>query len=403
MKKNLLSIVYLLIVFGFLFGQTKQQSAFTKIQNHNTYQRCGTMQHMQYLFSNNPGLEQKLKDDEIKLQQSIANQANNIPLKIAPIMTIPTVVHIVWRTGAENISDAQALAMIDRMNEDFRRLNADAVNTPADFLSVAADMEIEYCLALVDPSGNPTNGITRRQTTVTSFSTNDDVKFTANGGDDAWDVTQYFNIWICNLSGNLLGYGEFPTGPPVSNTFGAVQDFCNSDGSCPPFDMNRTMVHELSHCFRLRHIWGDDAGACSGSDLVGDTPNQANSTSGCPGFPTTDACSPSPPGIMFMNYMDYSADACYNMFTLGQKTRARAAITNFLSSLLTSTVCGAPTALDAGISTIISPTGTFCADSIFPVVTLKNFGSNTLTSVDIEYQLDGGPINTLFWTGNLIT
>jgi len=226
MKRTIFFLAAFLFIINCLFGQTRRYSANAVSQKNsvkqvkkfhnsnivnNTHERCGTMQHMQYLFSKNPGLEQKLKDDEIKFQQRIANQTNNIPLKIAPIMMIPVVVHIVWRTNAQNISDAQALAMIDRMNEDFRRLNADAVNTPADFLSVAADMEIEFCLASVDPSGNPTTGIVRRQTTVTSFSTNDDVKFTANGGDDAWDVTQYFNIWICNLSGGLLGYGEFPS------------------------------------------------------------------------------------------------------------------------------------------------------------------------------------------------
>ncbi|PCJ84382.1 MAG: hypothetical protein COA57_09285 [Flavobacteriales bacterium] len=302
---------------------------------------CGQNTHEDYLRLNDPLYDQKKAQAELQLQKAITKSQQNQSKTPPPVYTIPTVVHVVYRTATENLTDAQVITMIADLTADFRRTNSDASNTPAAFLGVAADMEIEFCLAQVDPSGNATNGIERRQTTVTSFTTNDAVKFFSSGGLDSWNVNDYFNIWLCNLGGGLLGYGEFPTGTP-SNTYGAVSHYCTAKGTCPPYNLNRTTTHEMSHCFNLRHIWGDDGGSCAGSDLVGDTPNQADNTFGCPSYPTTDGCSPSSPGIMFMNYMDYSNDACMNMFTEGQKTRARNAITAYYPSLITSTKCTPP-------------------------------------------------------------
>ena len=92
------------------------------------------------------------------------------------IITIPVVVHVVWNTTTENISDAQIFSQITVLNEDFRRDNITAINTPSVWQGIAADCEIEFCLADTDPNGNPTTGITRTQTPETSFSMNDDVK-----------------------------------------------------------------------------------------------------------------------------------------------------------------------------------------------------------------------------------
>ena len=152
---------------------------------------------------------------------------------------------------------------------------------------------------------------------------------------------RYFNIWICNLGGGVLGYAQFPW-QGINNTYGVVVHYCTVKGTCPPYDSNRTVVHEVGHALGLYHIWGDDGGACTGSDQVSDTPNQANATFGCPSFPKTDACSPLSPGIMFMNYMDYSDDSCMNLFTQGQKTRMQAAINTYLTNLVSSNVCTSP-------------------------------------------------------------
>ena len=56
---------------------------------------------------------------------------------------------------------------------------------------------------------------------------------------------------------------------------------------------------------------------------------------------------------------------------------------------------------DAGISAVISPSGTICDVSATPEATLRNYGSNALTSVTINSQVDGGATSTYNWTGNL--
>jgi hypothetical protein len=71
----------------------------------------------------------------------------------------------------------------------------------------------------------------------------------------------------------------------------------------------------------LIHIWGDDGGSCAGSDLVDDTPNQADENYGCPIFP---AISCNNEGDMSMNYMDYTYDRCMYMFSKGQEARSLA-------------------------------------------------------------------------------
>ena len=141
---------------------------------------CGTMEYLNYLKSTDPQNRERMQKNEIKIAKWIKENANNLN-KSSNIITIPVVVHVVWNTNSENISDNQVLSQITILNEDFRRLNADASNTPAAFQAVAADSEIEFCLATIDPNGNSTTGITRTQTSQSSFSTNDGVKFSSSG------------------------------------------------------------------------------------------------------------------------------------------------------------------------------------------------------------------------------
>ena len=356
---------------------------------------CGTTEHMDYLKSQRPNLETELQQAEILIQQWIAANPDRGTATLTD--TIPVVVHIVYNTSAENISDNTVLNTILGLNQDFGRTNPDAGNTPAIWQPIARSLGIQFCMAQRDPSGAPTNGIERRQTSATSFS-GDEVKSFATGGMDAWDVSRYFNIWICNLVTGLGGYAEFPT-TVLSNTYGIVIDYATVGSG------GWVVSHESGHCFNLRHIWGDDSGACTGSDQVSDTPNQADATSSpCPSFPELDACQTASPGIMFMNYMDYGSAACKNMFTLGQQTRAQSAMHNLAyASLLTSDGCDAvilqPT--DAGSPAVVAPVTLECSDPITPVVRIRNWGTNTLTSVTINYRIDVNPLQTFAWSGSL--
>ena len=205
------------------------------------------------------------------------------------VYNIPVVVHVLWNTNAENISDAQIQSQIDILNEDFRRLNTDAANTPSSFQSLAADTEIDFCLATTDPNGVASTGITRTQTSETSFSINgSDMKSTSSGGIDPWNQDDYLNIWVCDLSGGILGYATPPSnfnnpqdgvviGYKYFGTIGAVQS---------PYNLGRTATHEVGHWLNLRHIWGDSN---CGDDFCNDTPEHSGSNYGCPSFPSISA------------------------------------------------------------------------------------------------------------------
>lgn len=210
---------------------------------------------------------------------------------------------------------------------------------PAAFSPLAGDARIEFKLATTDPGGNPTDGVTRTRTTADSFDSTDKMKFSSSGGHDAWPSDEYLNLWVCQLSGGLLGYAQFPGGP--FNTDGVVvthTGFGNTGTAAPPFDKGRTTTHEIGHWLNLRHIWGDDGAGCSGSDFVSDTPNQGGSNTGKPVFPKV-SCSNGPNGDMFMNYMDYVDDDTMVMFTEGQILRMQACLDGPRSAIGESISC----------------------------------------------------------------
>lgn len=301
--------------------------------------RCATVEYVNRLKAENPNYEKNKMADESLIQEAIKNQ--QLSRNTNTIYTLPVVVHIIYRTTAQNISDAQILSQIEVLNEDFGRYNADTNQTPSFWKSIAGTSNFQFCLAKQDPSGAATNGIERRTTTTTTFSTNNNIKHYANGGLDAWDVNRYFNIWVCNLGSGLLGYAEPPSGIH-SNEYGVViiyDSFGRIGTVSTPYDKGRTTTHEIGHAFGMEHIWGDDNN-CSGSDGISDTPNQEIETYDCPiSYPKYDNCSPTGNGIMYMNYMDYTDDVCMNLFTVGQTSRMKLLMEAMYPTLLVSTAC----------------------------------------------------------------
>jgi hypothetical protein len=295
---------------------------------------CGTMEHLDEIKLNDPQVEQRMQVEESVIQNWIANNPESLMLNV---ITIPVVVHIVYKTSAQNISDNDVYSQIQVLNDDFRKTNSDASSVPSAFSGVAADCEIEFCLAVRDPSGNVTTGITRTSTTTSSFSGYTSMKYSSSGGQNAWNTSDYLNIWVCNLASGLLGFATFPGGNP--STDGIVCDYAyfGDISATYPYDKGRTATHEVGHWLNLRHIWGDSN---CGNDYVSDTPTQASSNGGCPSFPSTSNCTGNAPnGDMFMNYMDYTYDACMYMFSTGQKTRMRATLNGSRSSLQSSNGC----------------------------------------------------------------
>lgn len=362
---------------------------------------CGTMLHRHHQLQNDPLVVQNYA--LVSHQQNDWIRKNGENYRAGGITTIPVVVHVVYLSQAQNISDAHIQSQLDILNEDFRRLNADTVNTPSAFAPLMADCQIEFCLARRDPDGNPTTGIIRKQTYHPTFGMLDNVKFDSTGGSDAWPRDQYLNIWVCNLFGGLYGYAQFPGGPAATD--GIVVDYLNFGdiNVLAPFDLGRTATHEVGHWLGLYHTWGDDNGSCGGNDNVADTPNQADYSLGCPSFPLSDNCSPNTPGVMFMNYMDYSDDACSNGFTQGQSAVMQSVLSTSRQSILNSDGCVLPLLppTDAAVQEITAPIDSSCASSITPEFVLFNWGMDTLTSLDLNWQIDAGTIQTQTWTGSL--
>jgi hypothetical protein len=251
--------------------------------------------------------------------------------KKGPI-TIPVVVHVVYRTAAENISDAQIKSQIDALNRDYSAMNADKVNTPGVWAGLLQDSQIRFALTTKDPKGKPTTGITRTKTKAFAFTTHDKVKHVATGGADAWPSSKYLNLWACTLSDDLLGYAQFPGGDPATDGVVILNTAFGTTGTAAaPFNLGRTATHEVGHWLNLNHIWGDTSD-CSGTDHVADTPNAQFPNYHVPHFPHV-SCGNGPSGDMFMNYMDYVDDKAMVMFTHGQVARMQAALAGPRSSI----------------------------------------------------------------------
>ncbi|MEO8860648.1 MAG: M43 family zinc metalloprotease [Ginsengibacter sp.] len=296
-----------------------------------TAQRCGNTVNNQNTF-----LQPSLLTGSSHPTTTGSGARDTLPNEV---IVVPVVIHVLFHTNVQNISDAQVLSQLAVLNNDYRRLNADTANTPAAFKNVAADARIVFCLAKVDPSGRNTSGIVRKYTSAELFLTDDQMKFSATAGDDAWDSKKYLNIWVCNLFGRTLGYGLMPGAPPDKDGVVIQYNVFGTTGVVSaPFNKGRTATHEVGHWLGLRHLWGD---AVCGDDSIADTPPQQTNNTNCPVFPHMSNCSINSYGDMFMNFMDFTDDGCMNMFTKGQKTEMRGqfAVGNFRNSFLNSSAC----------------------------------------------------------------
>ena len=230
---------------------------------------------------------------------------------------IPVVVNVLYRTSAENISDARIAEQISVLNKDFGATNSDISKVPSEFSAVAAgDTKVRFRLAKT----------VRKSTTVRSWKTNDAMKKSSSKGIDATDPTQYFNIWVVGDMSSILGYATFPESSGLWND-GVVlaAPFVGVTGASAPYNLGRTATHEVGHYLNLRHIWGD---ANCGSDLVADTPTQTTANYGKPTYPLMNTCGGVSRSVMFMNYMDYVDDAAMFMFSAGQNDRMQAVLTS---------------------------------------------------------------------------
>jgi hypothetical protein len=270
--------------------------------------KCAAHDVLQEDLKNDPSLQKRMDDIERFTDEFVSQRR----LLSTGVIQIPVVVNVLYKTTAQNISDAQIQSQITALNNDFKALNTDYNNTPSLFQPLrSGNFGIEFVL----------DTVIRKSTTVTSWSTNNNMKKASSGGINPTSPTTKLNFWVCNMGNGILGYAQFPGGAAATdgvviddNAFGTVGTVTS------PFNKGRTATHEVGHWLNLRHIWGD---ATCGSDLVSDTPQHNAANYNCPTYPHYSTCTGTPIE-MTMNYMDYTNDACMYMFTTGQKTRAMA-------------------------------------------------------------------------------
>ncbi|GGG55425.1 zinc metalloprotease [Epilithonimonas arachidiradicis] len=230
---------------------------------------------------------------------------------------IPVVVNVLYKSSAENISDARIAEQIAILNADFAGTNTDATKIPTEFSGVkAGDTQVRFHLVKT----------VRKATTKTKWGTNDAMKKSSSGGIDATSPSNYFNLWVVGNMGGILGYATFPESAGLWNDGVVIAaPYFGKTGATAPYNLGRTATHEVGHYLNLRHIWGD---ASCGNDLVADTPTQTGANYGKPTYPLYNTCSGTSRSVMFMNYMDYVDDAAMFMFSAGQKARSQSVLTS---------------------------------------------------------------------------
>jgi len=367
----------------------------------HSQQRCATVEYEKIRRKLNPKLEdpaifEKWLNDKSSLKTQGTQKTQSTSYQV------PVVVHVIHNgepigTGT-NISDAQILSQITVLNEDFKRLNADASQTPTEFLNVAGSLDIQFVMAKQDPLGSSTNGIVRVKGSKTSWTFNDNEEFKSLS---YWSAENYLNIWVLNLT-DFLGYAQFPisslpgleNSPPDEKTDGvavAYQAFGKGPYVLEPrYNKGRTATHELGHFFGLKHIWDEISSGCTNdNDYVTDTPKQNSSTTTCPTHPQA----PCSANKMFQNYLDYTDDVCMNLFTIGQISRMKTVLSNSPRrlSLLSSPGLLSPTGDITNLKMIDleQPSPVSCKSNAVPVISIKNVGTISINSFNVEVLIDG--------------
>ncbi|MFN8298643.1 MAG: M43 family zinc metalloprotease [Chitinophagales bacterium] len=373
---------------------------------------CATTEIIKRQIAADPQLAQQYANALLQLKQGGEQRAAT---DIQQDVYVPIVFHIIHNGDAigtgENITDAQVLSQIDALNRDYNALDPANANVPSAFVGVLGNPHIHFCLARFDPNGTPTTGILREQFTQTSWNS-DSIIDNYLKPSTIWDHTRYLNIWSVRMGGQLvtdgvLAYSSFPFfGGTTKDGVVARYNTIGTTGTLlAGYNLGKTITHEVGHWFGLQHVWGDDSGKCAGeqgagNDGISDTPDQADMNFGCPSFPHVSCTGSAPNGDMFMNYMDYTDDACRNMFTQGQVSRMNFVLDNPRSALKNaSTQCFYE--LDAAVAAIVNPADTVCSLSVTPVFSLRNEGTTTITSGTFYYQVNGNGVQIQPWNGSL--
>jgi hypothetical protein len=371
-------------------------------------ERCAVPRLLEIRESKYPELNTENFENWIAVKKNL--QTNSSERNQINIVQVPVVFHIIHNGEAVGTGGNLLKSRIDRqleiLNEDFNRLNADTSETLSEFINVTASFEIEFVYAKQDPDGFETDGIVRVPGSQASYSYQERATLSA---ESYWPAEDYLNIWVADLAGGSLGWAEFP----VSNLAGldAASNNRLIDGvtvdyvyfgenpNSPTFESRgRTLTHEMGHFFGLRHIWGD--GGCSVDDFCEDTPTASSSSTGC--NLSKNTCQSLD---MVQNFMDYTNDACMNIFTIDQKSRVRTVIENSprRASLTNSKGLEEPPVFnrDLGLTEVNSQFTGSCSGNFNPQIIIKNQGLFPIEEYSVQLFVNGDLNETLVFNETL--
>lgn len=353
-------------------------------------QRCQTTEYINSQLQQYPNLANDLLAVEVDIENASKSKTNK-----RTAFTIPIVVHVVYnpKRPGDNISNDQIISQIEVLNEDYQAKNADIDEVPNEFKDLIANMDIEFCLANRDENGNFTEGITRTETTVDEFTTDDNqIKRPELGGAKGWNRDLFLNIWVGRLENEILGYAT-PPGFPSSIDGAAIGTrYFGRGGQYNlhlAYNKGRTTTHEIGHWLGLKHPWGSEYG-CNYDDGIEDTPMSEEAYFDCPLPSESQSCGSQD---MTINFMEYVNDACMHMFTRGQKERVHEVLNSSRTSVTTGERClVTANGLDAGIG-VESIRTLYCEKGAFPItVTVANLGSEDINSVRIQYSVNNSSL-----------
>lgn len=323
MKQTALSLSVALMAFGALS------------QNVGVL-KCGSDNYYEQHLVNHPEVAAERNQQEEFIANFVANYSGDIEKYTS--INIPVVFHVNDPTNPQKVTSAQVQSALAILNEDYTATNSDISSIRPEFTSLIADMDINFCLATIDPNGNPTTGITYHTNNYNGREP--DGYGTAVKSVSSWPGNKYLNIWIVNYiedDGSLYnsGWAYLPDSWVASNNLDGIvynHRYLGYTGSSEvsgpsswQAEMARVLTHEVGHYLDLHHTFKN---YCSSpGDYVDDTPyvyyHGSNNCDQLGIFCNSTTV------VMDQNYMDYTP--CPSMFSTGQKTRVIAALNSSLA------------------------------------------------------------------------
>ncbi|RAJ02222.1 putative secreted protein (Por secretion system target) [Chitinophaga skermanii] len=299
-------------------------------------EHCGATRAMESLYRKHPASKKAALLEEVKTKAFVQEREAKRWAKTAlasQTFVIPVVFHVNDPVNPYKVTLEQVQSAINILNQDYSLTNADASTIDARFSGLAANVNIQFRLAEIDPQGNPTTGVTYHFNDLDGRAP--DGTGSAVKSISYWPGEKYLNIWVVSeveQKGvyNNSGWAYLPDNWVATNHLdgivynwrylGAPGIGSSEAGSAY---MKRVLTHEVGHFLNLWHAFDNECNAPG--DYVDDTPPTKSNYGGC--NVNANWC-----GVTanVENYMDYSN--CPKMFTTGQADRMIAALNSSVAA-----------------------------------------------------------------------